>query len=105
MPAIKVRWWLQLCTPGQGADGPHNTGVRNRRTIKQDFVNHKRIMEVPVKLHNKIIGFLKSLPNIGDTRGRRAFIYSAGLDSQLSDQIPFDDPPAQFIPLLVFRER
>ena len=58
-------------------------------------------MELPINLQNKIIDFLKSLPNIDDTKSRRAFIYSVGLDSQLQDQIPFDESPAQFVPLLL----
>ncbi|GAK60036.1 putative signal transduction protein with Nacht domain protein [Candidatus Vecturithrix granuli] len=60
-------------------------------------------MKLPGTLRNKIIDFLQSLPNIGDIRGRQAFIYSVGLDSKLQDQIVFDEPPAQFIPLLVKR--
>ncbi len=58
-------------------------------------------MELSGTLQNKIIEFLKSLPNLDDKSGRQAFIYSTGLDSQLKDQISFDEPPAQFVPLLV----
>ncbi len=58
-------------------------------------------MELSGILQNKIIEFLKSLPNIGDTKSRRAFIYSMALDSELNDQISVDEPPAHFVPLLV----
>ncbi len=58
-------------------------------------------MKLSVKLKNEIINFLKSLPNLDDIKSRRAFIYSVGLDPQLKAQIPFDDPPAQFVPFLV----
>ena len=61
------------------------------------------MMELTVILQNKIIDFLKSLPNLDDIRSRQAFIFSVGLDSQLYDQIPFDETPAQFAPLLVSR--
>lgn len=36
-----------------------------------------------------------------DSESQRAFIYHAGLDKQLQDQIPFGKPVAQFVPLLV----
>lgn len=58
-------------------------------------------MELSTILQYKVIEFLKSLPNIDETKSRRAFIYSIGIDSQLKDQIHFDEPPAQFVPLLV----
>ncbi len=58
------------------------------------------MMGLPVALQNKIINFLKSLPNINDIKGRQAFIYSAGLDSELQNQISFEEPPAKFVPLL-----
>ena len=58
-------------------------------------------MDLPGTLQQKIREFLTSLPNLDDTQARRAFIYSAGLDSQLQEHIPFDKPPAQFVPLLV----
>jgi hypothetical protein len=58
-------------------------------------------MNLPVDLQNEIINFLKSVPNINDIKGRQALIYSSGLDSQLYEQINFDDPPAQFSPLLL----
>jgi hypothetical protein len=58
-------------------------------------------MKLPVTFQHKVIDFLKSLPNMDDAKSRRAFIYSVGLDSQLQDQISFDEPPAQFLPILV----
>jgi len=58
-------------------------------------------MKLPVKLQNRIIDFLKSLPNIDDTTKRRAFIYSASLDHDLQNQLSFDQPVAQFVPELV----
>lgn len=58
-------------------------------------------MEIPGILQNQIIEFLKSLPNLDDTKGRRAFIYFVGIDSQLQEQIPFDEPLSQFVPFLV----
>lgn len=58
-------------------------------------------MELPATLQKNIIDILKSLPVLDDTKSRQAFIYSAGLDSQLKDLIDFDKPVAQFAPLLV----
>lgn len=58
-------------------------------------------MELPITLQNKIIDFLKSLPNIDDNKGQKAFIYSVGLDLKLQEQIPFDYSVAQFAPCLV----
>lgn len=58
-------------------------------------------MKLSRELQDKIINFLKSLPNISETKGRRAFICSAGLDPQLEAQLPFDEAPAQFAPLLL----
>ncbi len=58
-------------------------------------------MELPVGLYKKISTFLLSLPNLDGTRGRQAFIYKAGLDSELKNQIPFDEPSAKFIPHLL----
>ncbi len=58
-------------------------------------------MEIPASLQSKIIEFLQSLPNMDDTRSRQAFIYSIGLDRELTMRISFDDPPSQFVPLVV----
>lgn len=60
-----------------------------------------RNMKLPIKLQEKIVDFLISLPNIYDSESQRAFIYCIGLDRQLQDQIIFGKPPAQFVPLLV----
>lgn len=53
------------------------------------------------KLHREIVDFLTSLPSIHDNFTQRALIYSAGLDSQLQNQISFGLPASQFIELLV----
>ncbi|MBD3308399.1 NACHT domain-containing protein, partial [candidate division KSB3 bacterium] len=58
-------------------------------------------MRLPVALYNQISDFLKSLPTLDDVNSRRAFIYASGLDPPLIQQIPFDEPPSQFVPLLV----
>lgn len=58
-------------------------------------------MKLPVILQHKIVEFLQSLPNIDDISKRQAFIYSLGLDTELQAQLSFQDPPAQFVPLLV----
>lgn len=58
-------------------------------------------MKLPIKLQEKIVDFLISLPNIYDSESQRAFVYRIGLDQQLQDQILFGKPPAQFVPLLV----
>lgn len=58
-------------------------------------------MKLPIKLQEKIVDFLISLPNIYDSESQRAFTYRIGLDQQLQDQIVFGKPPAQFVPLLV----
>ena len=57
--------------------------------------------KLPHSLHNKIVEFLVSIPNLHDSRAQRAFINSAGLDRQLQDQINVAGPPAQFFHLLV----
>jgi hypothetical protein len=44
-------------------------------------------------LHNRIVEFLTSLPNIQDKNERRALIFSAVLDSELEDQIEFEHAP------------
>ncbi len=54
-------------------------------------------------LENKIIILLKSLPTLHDNESQRAFIYQAGLDPQLQEQILIGRPPAEFVPLLVSR--
>lgn len=58
-------------------------------------------MKLPVTLQSDIIEFLKSLPNINDNGNQRVFIYSAGLDSELENQIQYIGSLTQFITLLV----
>ena len=58
-------------------------------------------MEIPIKLKQKIIDFLVTLPDIHDGDSQRAWLYYAGLDSQLQEQLLFGKPLMQFIPLLV----
>ncbi len=58
-------------------------------------------MGVPVELNNKIVEFLKSLPNIHDSNSQRALLLTAGLDTELQDQIYFSGPPTQFFQLLI----
>ena len=58
-------------------------------------------MELPIRLQNDIVNFLASLPNIHDSGGQRALVYSAGLDSRLQNQIPFGKPTTQFLLLFV----
>lgn len=53
------------------------------------------------KLYRQIAKFLMSLPNIGDIKGRQAFLNSAGLEDELIGLIPVDEPPAKFVPLLI----
>ena len=57
--------------------------------------------EFPASLKRKILEFLKTLPNLDTPAGQRAFIFAAGLDANLRDQIQFGLPAAQFIPLLI----
>ncbi len=58
-------------------------------------------MELPSELKNGIVEFLKSIPNIYDTKERFALIYCSSSDKQLQDQIRFDGPVNQFCELLV----
>jgi hypothetical protein len=58
-------------------------------------------MGLPVELNNKIVEFLKSLPNIHDSNSQRALLLGAGLDSELQGQIYFSGSPAQFFQLLI----
>jgi hypothetical protein len=61
----------------------------------------QHISELPTGLHARIIDFLKSLPNLADENGQRAFIYAAGVDAALQAQIRFSLPLAEFVPFLV----
>jgi hypothetical protein len=59
------------------------------------------MMDLPIELRNKIIDFLASLPNLHDSDTQQALLYQAGLDFQLSSQIPYGKPIAEFVPRLV----
>ena len=54
-----------------------------------------------MELRNQIVELLKSLPNIHETRERRALIYNATMDLELEDQIEFEGTAEQFCQLLV----
>ncbi len=58
-------------------------------------------MKLSAPLQKKIVDFLISLPTMHDSESQRAFIYKAGLDTKLQNQIHFGKPPVEFIPLLV----
>lgn len=58
-------------------------------------------MEIPFELHNEIVKFLTSLPNIHDRDSQRAFLFSAGLDSPLMDQISIGGSTSQFFQILI----
>lgn len=58
-------------------------------------------MELSANLHNDIVDFLTSLPNIHDHNSRRALIQSAALDAQLQCKIDFNGPSEQFFQLLI----
>lgn len=58
-------------------------------------------MKLSSTLHNEIVDFFISLPNIQDSRNQRAFIESVGLDSSLQNQICFGGSPSEFFQLLV----
>lgn len=58
-------------------------------------------MKLSIALQNRIISFLVTLPNIGDSQNRRALIESAGLDTALQGQIRFEEASIQFFQLLV----
>lgn len=58
-------------------------------------------MESPFDLQKEIIDFFTSLPNIHESDNQRALVYSAGLDAQLQNQIPFGKPATQFFLFLM----
>lgn len=58
-------------------------------------------MPLPKELNQQVVELLSTLSNIHDQNGRHAFIQSAGLDSQLQQQIIYSGPPGQFVQLLV----
>ena len=59
------------------------------------------MMQLPFTLKAKIIDFLQSLPAVHSTESQQAFIYRAGLDSQLFEQVAFGKPSVEFCPLLL----
>jgi hypothetical protein len=59
-------------------------------------------MKLPHELHDKLCDFLKTLP-IKDSSAQQAFLYSAGLDEELENQIRVGGPPLEFIELLIPR--
>lgn len=56
---------------------------------------------LPHLLHQKIIGFLKSIPNIEEHSTQKALIADAALDANLHFQIDFRCPPLHFFPSLI----
>ena len=60
-----------------------------------------KAMDIPVKLRQHIVDFLTALPNIHDNKSRQAFILSAGLDSELQEQIDFTGAAKPFFQILV----
>ncbi len=68
--------------------------------ISDDDSIQARCKEIPPNLHNRIVEFLTSLPNIQDKNEQRALIFSASLDKDLEDQIFFEGTAAQFCQLL-----
>jgi len=81
-------------------------GINARFDIKDIQAREERIyklgeLQLPSRLHKKIVGFLSSLPSVHDNDERKAFLYSAGLDAQLQNQLNFALPPIQFFQLLV----
>ena len=57
--------------------------------------------KLPSVLHQKIIEFLTSLPNIHESSMQRVLIYNAELPPQLQNQIGIGTPPTQFVQLLI----
>ncbi len=58
-------------------------------------------MNISAELNTHIIAFLESLSNIQDIHGQQAFINSAGVESNLSNQITFGVSSGQFVRLLI----
>lgn len=56
---------------------------------------------MPGELYQKIIEFLKSIPNIDNLDTRKALVLTAGLDTELQQQLDFTGSPAQFVPKFV----
>lgn len=66
-----------------------------------DNIDELREQKFPFTLHKKIVEFLMSIPNVHDSNALRAFLYNAGLDTQLQNHLNFALPSAQFFQLLV----
>ncbi len=58
-------------------------------------------MKLSLELHQKIVSFLESLPNIEPSNSRHALINSASLDQEIQKQIVFSEPVSSFFQSLV----
>ena len=54
-----------------------------------------------VAFQQQIVDFLITLPSIQDSHSQQAFLNSVGLDEKLQNQLNVNQPPLQFINLLV----
>jgi len=70
-------------------------------SYKEETPMESKALELPFELRQKITKFLTSLPNINDSTSQRAFVYSAGLDTNVQNQLSFGAPVAQFVQVLV----
>ena len=57
-------------------------------------------MKLSATLHNEIVKFLVSIPNIQDVKARQAFVFGAGLGA-VQDKISFEGSSEEFVQLLV----
>lgn len=78
------------------------------QALKQNLPNESSGMprnlsrkQLSPTLHNKIIDFLLSLPNVSDSRTLQALLNNAKVDSPLQNQIDLSGPPAHVFSLLV----
>ncbi len=60
-----------------------------------------KALELPFELRQKITKFLTSLPNLSGSSSQQVFIYSAGLDSDLQNQLNIGVPVGEFVEALV----
>ncbi len=58
-------------------------------------------MKVSAELKRQVIELLESLPSLDDVNSQKAFVHSAGLDSNLYKQIQFGGSRTDFISLLI----
>lgn len=58
-------------------------------------------MELPVTLHQKIVDFWLTLPNMTDPKSREALLLSASVDAALYGQLDFSGPSVQFFQRLL----